>query len=483
MTQPSLPSLFASACSLVVLPRGVFRALCAGAVLCLHAGQSLAQSTEDELNEAVTIPPSDASAAPGSMTANPGQNGAQSDINSYLPSGDRPMVGGQSQDGFDLNQPATRGSVVISGTGTDSLYGAPSDDPGSSSSVKKPVGPAPEFHVVKKGDTLWQISQGYYGDAHNWPRLWSMNPQVENPHWIYPGDQLRTNQKGGVPSTSGQFNTLTLAGSEGSRQGFVGGTRTVPPGTIFLRDQGYIGDVERDDWGELVGAKEDRMLLAEGDTVYLVMKKGVDVRVGQRLNLFRAVRSSPRVPGARRPPGAVVKVFGTVRVDAWNKDDSIAKGVLIESIDSVERGTRVGRVGRRFDVVPPKPASAQVEARLLQGIYPMVHYGGQQVVFIDKGKEDGLVPGNRLRVLQRGDTWRRNLKQGAKHQRVRVEVDSDKDAPGERIPLHGDDEKFPDEIIGEVVVLRTEAYSSLCLVSQAKIELKAGDHLISTVGY
>lgn len=49
---------------------------------------------------------------------------------------------------------------------------------------------APASYVVKKGDTLWDISALYLNEPWLWPQLWQMNPQVDNPHLIFPGDTL-----------------------------------------------------------------------------------------------------------------------------------------------------------------------------------------------------------------------------------------------------------------------------------------------------
>jgi hypothetical protein len=427
------------------------------------------------------LPPgggSEPSDYPAPATMKPG---GEKDVNSHLPSSSQPSASG-SGDGFDLNQ-RSRASIVLGGGagGDDSYYGLADPSAGEGGTVRSTrTKPVPEFHMVSKGDTLWAISQNYYDNPRDWPRLWGMNPQLENPHWIYPGDQLRTGAASPTPSTAGKPTSEDNSAGAG---GFVGRERSVPSGTVFLRDQGYIGDPERDVWGELVGAKEEVMMLAKGDTVYLTLKDEVDLRIGQRLTVFHEVRIPAKVPGARKPPGELVKVYGTVRVDAWETETRIARGVLIESLDVVERGAKIGPVGRRFDVVPPKPAAVDLEARILTGVYPNVYFGQYQVVFIDRGSEDGLAPGNRLRAVRHGDTWRRELRAGTKHARMRAPMDDPTEAPHENTPLHGDDDTFPDEIVGEVMVLRTEEYSSICMVVESARALVGGEKVVAVTGY
>src|SRR5690606_21167385 len=224
---------------------------------------------------------------------------------------------------------------------------------------------------------------------------------------------------------------------------------------------------ERDVWGEVVGAHEETMLLIDGNIVYIKMNKGVDLRIGQRLTVFHDVAKPPKVDEARDPPGEIVKVYGTLRVDSWDPDTRVARSSLIESLDPIERGYKVGPVGRRFDVVPPQAATENVEARILTGLHPHLIFGQNQLVFIDRGKEDKLVVGNRLRILRRGDTWRRELITANHHARMRLELGAPGVPKAEVTPIHGDDDEFPDEVVGEMIVLRTEDYSAICLVTEA----------------
>ena len=55
----------------------------------------------------------------------------------------------------------------------------------------KPVAGAPDEYTIQKGDTLWDLSQKFLNNPWYWPKIWSLNPGIENPHWIYPGNKLR----------------------------------------------------------------------------------------------------------------------------------------------------------------------------------------------------------------------------------------------------------------------------------------------------
>src|SRR5450755_1133586 len=384
--------------------------------------------------------------------------------------------------------PANRGDSTSSGPARSvTVTNAAPDGPGSHGTnavlpddAEGGAETVPDIHLVRRGDTLWDLCNHYFQNPWAWPKVWSYNPQIANPHWIYPGDQVRlTSATGGQPAQSLAKRTSSTIGGAGA---LVNRRPLVPRDTVFLRDQGYLGDPKRDVWGELVGSDEEQMMLAEGNHVVLIFRPGVTVSKGQELTVFNSIRQPQDVPGARKPPGEIVAVRGTVKVLDFNPETRMAKGLLTESVDVIERGAKIGPIGRRFDIVPPRKTAARVATRVLTSIYPNVYIAQDEIAFLDKGSEDGLQPGSRLFVIRKGDSWRASLTTGSPMTRARALINSPVPAAAEDTPTDGDERKFPVESVAELRVLRTEKYSSIAIVTQSQREVVSGDLAVSRPG-
>jgi LysM repeat protein len=369
-------------------------------------------------------------------------------VNAHLPSSAGVSTDtSKSADGFDLTGSARGGSSTVRGKAGGAYIV-------SGQSV-------PNSHQVKRGDTLWGISQRYFGNPYNWPRVWAYNNQIQNPHWLYPGDQLR----------------LKRNVKRRSDIGFVRPEPTVPPNAVFLRNFGFVRDDEVPMWGEIVGSPDDQMLLSENDRVYIQMDDKRDVQVGQTLTLFEPNDVKDLTSED------LVWIRGVAKVDRYNPKSKMARALIVESFDTIERGVRVGPVDRAIDVVKPVRNKKEVRARIVGALYPHEFYATEQVVFIDKGSEHGIEIGNRFFAVSRGDAWRQGLKNAGRLSDDRAMTEDDAKARTEETPDDGDDAKYPAETYAELMVVRVRKKTATVMVTASTHEIGRGALVIMRPGY
>ncbi|HEV3193223.1 MAG TPA: LysM peptidoglycan-binding domain-containing protein, partial [Polyangiaceae bacterium] len=376
----------------------------------------------------------------------------------------RPITGGE-EDSFDFRGSAGGGAVHGSDSGPVFTLGKAGY-----------AGEPPSSHVVRRGDTLWALCDFYFKNPYQWPRVWSYNPQIKNPNWIYPGDELRLKATAGPEEGGGKGEAgAKPVPRDATKMSLVDRRRQVPNDTLFLRDQGWIRDESDDVWGEVSGSPEESMFLSDLNEAYLTLREGHNVHIGQELTIFRTRETVAA--------GSIVQILGTARIDDWNPRERVARAKIVEALDVIERGAKVGPLARSFAIVPPLRNEHDVHAHVLASLRPNEFFGQNQVVFIDKGEAAGLKPGNRLFVVRRGDAWRQTLvNPEAGH---RISPDDERPMPPmEQTPgAHGDDAKFPEEVVAELRVLGVKKDTATCLVTQSRTEIELRDLAVARKGY
>jgi hypothetical protein len=183
--------------------------------------------------------------------------------------------------------------------------------------------------------------------------------------------------------------------------------------------------------------------------------------------------------------GTLVAILGTARVDKYDPQTKIARAKVTESLDVIERGSFVGPVRRRFEVVPPVRNDVELWGHVAASLYPHVLYGQNQVVFIDKGSQEGLVPGNRLFVVTRGDEYRKTLVGASEFAASHVQYENEEPAKVEKGGALGtsNDAKYPEEVIGEIRVLSVKDHTAACLVIASSREIEPGQRIVARKGY
>lgn len=318
----------------------------------------------------------------------------------------------------------------------------------------------PPTHTVQAGDTLWTLSQRYYSSHWQWPRLWSFNPQVTNPHWIYPGNvlHLRPNTAG-VAAVGLPTKPTPLPERSAKRRGGLG--------RIRHRDYGYLDRYALATAGTIVSSPQEHMLIAPTDTVYVKFKKSSDAVASTEYTIFRVIPKKEREAGES---GVLVRVFGTLKLRRYDRGRDLAEAVITEGIDPIERGLLVARMPRSFADVVTVPNQVELKAKIVGTLYPQQMSSSHEVVFADVGSDNGVRPGNRLFVVRRSDPWRQDL----------MSDPQEYDAIPETPPAL---QEYPTDIVAEVRVLRVQKRTSTLLVTQTRADIKVGDELEMHRGY
>ncbi len=339
-----------------------------------------------------------------------------------------------------------QGRIVSLGlTGTGALTGVPRE---TSLGVTRAAGNAvPDSYEVRSGDTLWDICGFFYDNPYAWPRVWSYNTQITNPHWIFPGDRvaLRREQPAVPP-------TLVPEKQAGTPR-VTGRRRAIVPETIYLRDIAFVDRQEEQASGEIVGSPEDRMILSTYDDAYIQFRSGSAVQPSTEYTVY-VVEGAVQHPTTDQPLGHIVRFLGTVRITSYDPARRMARGTIVESIDTIERGNLVGLIGRRFNVVPPARNARNITATVVATIVPQRVIGEHHIVFIDAGGLDGVEPGNRLHVVRRGDPWRQSR---------------DEDDPNAA--------RYPNEVVAELRAIAVRRHTTTCLMIRSTTEIQVGDRV------
>jgi hypothetical protein len=221
-------------------------------------------------------------------------------------------------------------------------------------------------------------------------------------------------------------------------------------------------------------------MLGENDDVYLQLNEDHEVTIGDQLTIFQPIRTI----ASENTKGTLVSIRGTAKVDRYNPKTRMARAKIIESLDVIDRGAKIGPVGRKFDVVPPVHSDRDLEATIVAAVHPYHFYGQNQVVFLDRGEQDGVKVGMRFFAVMRGDRWQKTTPTIGQTGLLRPRVEDDR--PARVDPIETDlveEDRLPDETYAELRVLRLRPHSCTALVYHAKHEIERNSRVIARKGY
>ena len=244
------------------------------------------------------------------------------------------------------------------------------------------------IHVVVKGDTLWDICEGLYGNPWVWPKVWQLNPHITNPHWIYPGTELRVYYE--IPKSFETVTTVEEKAPETESASEVTPTPPPPPLppqapalTFSEIDQvGFITPFRPKGDGVILGEERQRKLIGAADKIYLQFQKSEEVEKGDRFFVF-STSEIIKHPITDKDVGYLNTILGVVEVTELSAE--FAKASVISSYESISPGDKLMPYKKRSGEITLEAGAEPIEGNIILSEGETYIIGDRQIVFIDLG--------------------------------------------------------------------------------------------------
>ena len=261
---------------------------------------------------------------------------------------------------------------------------------------------APSTYIVKTGDTLWDLAGVFLESPWRWPELWAENPEIDDPHWIYPGDQLRLVWEGDNPRLVKHPRSTIRLSPTMRPDHLESAIPTIPTEQIepFLRRYGVMSATFLAQAAHVVAGDSGRLITGLGDTLYAHL--GQDD--SSHYQVVRPVQSLTD-PTTGESLGVFVEVVAEARVSGAASAMHPSSLVVTRAYQEVRLGDRLMPLQRdtpQNDYSFQIPQLTIADARIIAVANGITQVGALDIVVINRGERDALREGDLLAIHQQG---------------------------------------------------------------------------------
>lgn len=336
-------------------------------------------------------------------------------------------------------------------------------------------------YVIKKGDTLWHISEMFLKNPFKWPDLWKTNTYIVNPHLIYPGNTVKILPTGIVVSGEKAKKAAIEAVPEGlpveklqkpeeqmqeilvkveepalpqppeEKPAPQPTHEIVKVSSAIMGRHGFISVKYMEGDGMIIGSKAEGLLLSQGDIVYISLRKGTAVKEGDKFNIFTTT-GKVKHPVTEKPIGFLTDIIGALEVIKVEKDGVITARIE-KSYKEISKGARLKPYELPIQEVTVKKTAKTVDGLVIASIEDKVGLAESDIVYLDKGKNSGIDVGNIMHIF-----------------RPFIKVDDPMSKDKKTITL-------PSIELGRLIIIRVEDDTSTAFITKSRQVIYRGDRV------
>jgi LysM repeat protein len=260
---------------------------------------------------------------------------------------------------------------------------------------------APTEYTVKRGDTLWGISNVFLKNPWQWPEIWYVNPKIQNPHLIYPGDVLvLAYGRDGRPQISIEHESALRLNPALRSSPLDNAIPTIPYSAIaaFLSRPALLSKREVKDAPYVLAFPDERQVGGDDQVVY--MRGLADAATGARYSVIHV--GDPIVDPESGKTLGYMGIYASTAV--VQRPAKVARTVLVDAARETLRGDCLmpdsGTTPLNFT---PRAPSQAVRGQIIAIVDSETLIGQYNIVAINRGSRSGVVPGTVLAIDESGD--------------------------------------------------------------------------------
>ncbi|MCB0272359.1 MAG: LysM peptidoglycan-binding domain-containing protein [Bdellovibrionales bacterium] len=342
-----------------------------------------------------------------------------------------------------------------------------------------------KVYIIQSGDTLWDICSLLLDDPYYWPKLWSLNQYIKNPHLIYPGNQLVF-----TPGTESSFPNLEIVqdtdedepmtfevvqGEKKEKKSPKAGLyqevdnpfgetvveKNIATGqgvSVRLINRNLLTPSHVPTVGRITHSGEPKKQLVFNDRVYVDFFRSDyrdDIQVGTKFFVIEKIKKVSDPDGGRL--GTFVKKKGVMQVTDIRKSPRNARkkvfeGIILDADEALERGDELIEYRPEIRNLVPHYTDELIKGKIAEADNLQMMISNNDFVFLNIGSKDGLKDGVQLYVVRRGDG-----------------LDM------------GHDKNLPDVPVGRVMIVETWDTVSTAYVVSLEQALEVGDRVTTVI--